>query len=46
MKFPVHSFYSLGVMAQTKIKYENEQRAITQKVRSAEYMFLCTALLL
>jgi hypothetical protein len=33
----VHSFYSLGEMAQTKIKIENLQRAITQKVRSAGY---------
>jgi hypothetical protein len=33
-------------MARTKIKYENEQRAITQKIRNAEYLFLCTALLL
>jgi hypothetical protein len=36
IKFPVHSFYTLGGMARTKIKYENKQRAITQKLRSAE----------
>jgi hypothetical protein len=35
MKFQVHSFYTLGEMAWTKIKYENKQRAITQKLRSA-----------
>jgi hypothetical protein len=33
-------------MARTKIKYENQQRAITQKIRNAEYRFLCTALFL
>jgi hypothetical protein len=33
-------------MTWTKIKYENQQRAITQKIRNAEYWFLCTALLL
>jgi hypothetical protein len=33
-------------MAQTKMKYENEQRAITQKIRNAEQQFLCTALLI
>jgi hypothetical protein len=33
-------------MAWTKIKYENKQRAITQKKINAEYQFLCTALLL
>jgi hypothetical protein len=33
-------------MAWTKIKYENKQRAITQKIRNAEYQFLGTALLL
>jgi hypothetical protein len=30
----------------TKIKFENKQRAITQKIRNAEYQFLDTALLL
>jgi hypothetical protein len=33
-------------MAYTKIKYENKQRAITQKIRNAEYQFLSTALFL
>jgi hypothetical protein len=46
IKFQVHGFYTLGEMARTKIKYENQQRAITQKLGSAEYQFLCTALLL
>jgi hypothetical protein len=31
-------------MTRTKIKYENLQRAINKKLRSAEYRFLCTAL--
>jgi hypothetical protein len=44
MKFQVHSCYTLGEMARTKLKYENLQRAITQKLRSAEYRSLCTAL--
>jgi hypothetical protein len=46
MKFQVHSFYTFGEMARTEIKYENLQRAITQKIRNAEYLLLCTALLL
>ena len=29
---------------QTKIKYENKQRAITQKLSKEELWFLCTAL--
>jgi hypothetical protein len=33
-------------MAQITIMYENKQRAIAKKIRSAEYQFLCTALLL
>jgi hypothetical protein len=37
---------SLGEMASTKMKYEDEQRAITQKLRSAEQQFLCTALVI
>jgi hypothetical protein len=45
MKFEVHNFYTLGEMARTKLKYENKQRAITQKIRSAEHRFLCTVLL-
>jgi hypothetical protein len=46
MKFQVHSLYIFGEMARTKIKYENQQRAITKKIRNAEYRFLCTALFL
>jgi hypothetical protein len=46
MKLKDHSFYTLGEMALTKIKYENKQRAITLKIRNAAYRFLCTALLL
>ena len=30
-KFHNHSYYSFGDMHQTKIKYENKQRAKTQK---------------
>jgi hypothetical protein len=30
-------------MPWTKLNYENKQRAITQKIRNAEYRFLCTA---
>jgi hypothetical protein len=44
MKFQVHSFFSWREMARTKLKYENEQTAITQKIRTAEYRSLCTAL--
>jgi hypothetical protein len=33
-------------MARTKMKFENQQRAKTQKIRNAEYQFLGTALLL
>jgi hypothetical protein len=36
----------VGEVARTKMKYENKQRAITQKIRSAEQQFLCTALLI
>jgi hypothetical protein len=38
--------YSLREMARTKMKFENQQRAITQKIRNAEYQFLGTALLI
>ena len=31
-------------MLQTKFKYENKQRAITQKLSKRELWFLCTAL--
>ena len=33
-------------MLQTKIKYENKQRAITQKLNKQELRFMCTALCL
>ena len=46
MKFQVDSSYSLKVTVRTKIKYENQQRAITQKVYILELWFLSTALLL
>jgi predicted RNase H-related nuclease YkuK (DUF458 family) len=36
---------SLGEMARTKMKYENKQRAIAQKIISEGQQFLCTALL-
>ena len=45
-KFHNHSKYSFGDMLRTKIKYENKQRAITQKLSKRELWFLCTALLL
>jgi hypothetical protein len=44
MKFPVNGFYCIEEMARTKIKYENKQKAVSQKLKSAEYWFLCTAL--
>ena len=31
-KFHYHSYYSFGDMLWTKFKYENKQRAITQKL--------------
>ena len=31
-------------MLRTKIKYENQQRAITQKLSKQELRFMCTAL--
>jgi hypothetical protein len=37
--------YSLGEMARTKMIFENQQRAIAQKIRNAEQQFLCIALL-
>ena len=42
-KFHNHSLYSLGDMHQTKFKYENKQRAITQKLSEQELRFMCTA---
>ena len=43
-KFHNPSQYSFGDMLRTKFKYENKQRAITQKLRKQELRFLCTAL--
>ena len=43
-KFHNHSLYSFGDMLWTKFKYENTQRAITQKLSKQELLFLCTAL--
>ena len=37
-KFHNHSYYSLGDMHRTKFKYENKQRAITQKSSKARLM--------
>jgi len=42
----VSTWNTFWVMLRTKFKNENEQRAITPKVRSFELWFLCTALLL
>jgi len=46
MKFHVDALHSFKVMLRTKFNNENEQRAITPKVWSFEFWFLCTALLL
>ena len=43
-KFHNHSEYSFGDMLRTKFKYENKQRAITQKLSKQELRFTCTAL--
>ena len=43
-KFHNPSWYSFGDMLRTKFKYENKQRAITQKLSRQELWFLCTAL--
>ena len=43
-KFHNHSEYSFGDMLRTKFKYENIQRAITQKLSKRELWVLCTAL--
>ena len=43
-KFHYHTKYSFGDMLQTKFKYENKQRAITQKLSKQELWFMCTAL--
>ena len=43
-KFRNHSEHSFEDMPRTKFKYENKQRAITQKLSKQELRFLCTAL--
>ena len=43
-KFHNHTNYSFGDMLRTKFKYENKQRAITQKLSKKELWFMCTAL--
>ena len=42
-KFCNHSLYTFGDMLRTKFKYENKQRAITQKLSKQELHFMCTA---
>ena len=39
-----NSSYSFGDMLRTKFKYENKQRAVTQKLSKQELRFMCTAL--
>ena len=46
MRFQGDTLYTFWVMLRTKIKYENQQRAITPKIWWAELWYLCTALLL
>ena len=41
-KFHNHSYYTFGDMLRTKFKYENKQRAITQKLKKQELRFMCT----
>ena len=42
-KFHNHSQYSFGDMLRTKFKYENKQKAITEKLSKQELRFMCTA---
>ena len=42
-KFHNHRYYSFGDMFRTKFKYENKQRAITQKLSKQELKFMGTA---
>ena len=44
IKFHNHSYINFGDMHRTKVKYENKQRAITQKLSKQELWSLCTAL--
>ena len=39
-KFLNHSLYSFGDMLRTKFKYENKQRAITQKLSMQELQYM------
>ena len=43
-KFHNHSKYSFGDMLRTKFKYENKQRAISQKLSKQKLWFISTAL--
>ena len=43
-KFHNHSYYSFGDKLWTKIKYENKQRAITQKLCKQKLRFMFPAL--
>ena len=43
-KFHNPSSYSFRDVLRTKLKYENKQRAITQKLSKQELRFMCTAL--
>ena len=43
-KFHNHSRYTFGDMHRTKFKYENKQRAITQKLSKQKLRFMCTPL--
>ena len=45
-KFRVNQTYNDWIMLRTKFKYKKYQRAITQKIRGADKLFLCTALLI
>jgi len=44
IKCHVDALHNFKVMLRAKFKHENEQRAITLKVRNFELWFLCTAL--
>ena len=43
-KFQRHSYYTFGDELRAKFKYDNKQRAITQKLSKQELQFMCTAL--
>ena len=44
MQLEVNTSKTFGVMLRTRIKYENQQRALTPKILQAELWFLRTAL--